>query len=176
MLKPVSVASVSSGYAGLATYAGLANALSGEAREARKAALAVIHDREGSESLFGRKASARSNLQSAVVSVSPNDEQDAVDAQTYQNALDFLLSLPDDLPAPEFGVDPDGAISFDWMPSRTRMFSISISASERVAYAWINGSDKGYGVVRFRHSAIPAPLLFVLEPFLRDDFARLQVA
>ena len=61
---------------------------------------------------------------------------------------------------PEIAVDPDGAVSLDWVPSRNRMLSISISGEhDRLAYAWIDGADRGSAVSRFDGGTIPQRLL-----------------
>jgi hypothetical protein len=174
MLEPVSIGALYLGYAVLAGYARPTSAISREADEVCKAASAVMSDRETSESLFGPKAAALSRLRSAIAAVSRDEEQEAVDAQAYFNAEQLMLALPDDLPAPEFGIDPDGDISLDWMPSRTRMFSISVSASERLAYAWLDGSDRGHGVARFRAPVVPTSVLSFLKSIVTDDGAGLR--
>ena len=60
---------------------------------------------------------------------------------------------------PEFAPEPDGAISLDWIQSRHRLFTLSISASNRLAYAWLDGTDKGHGVARFDGRTIPRRVL-----------------
>lgn len=169
MLAPLSVGALYLGYAALAGYARPTSAISSEAGQICETASGIMRDRQGSESLFGQKASALSALRAAIAAVSPDEEQEAVDPQTLINAEQLLLALPDDLPAPEFGVDPDGAISFDWIQSRTRMFSVSVTESERIAYAWLNGSDRGHGVDRFRGPLVSAVLLSVLRSIVTDD-------
>ncbi len=61
------------------------------------------------------------------------------------------------------------------MPSRTRAFSISVDDSGRLAFAWMNGSDRGHGVVRFQDS-IPAPLFSQLTDLIDDDRAAVRAA
>ena len=60
---------------------------------------------------------------------------------------------------PEFSPEPDGSISLDWIMSRTRVFSISVSPRDRLAYAWLDGSDRGHGVATFDRSMIPQRIL-----------------
>jgi hypothetical protein len=83
---------------------------------------------------------------------------EAVTAATAANAIELVRSLPPDLPLPSAAADPDGAISLDWMPSRHRVFSVSIGASNRVAYAWLDGTESGCGVEDFDGVTIPARL------------------
>jgi hypothetical protein len=176
MSEPVSIGALFVGYAVLAGYARQTSAVSREACKVSEAATDVMRGREGSESLFGQKALALSKLESAVAAVFPHDEQEVVDFQTFSNARHLLLALPDDLPAPEFSIDPDGAISMDWIQSRTRRISVSVSSSERLAYAWLDGSDRGRGVIRFRSPIFPLKLLSEIRLILTDGPAGLQPA
>jgi hypothetical protein len=75
-------------------------------------------------------------------------------------AIAFVRALPDDCALPEVGVDPDGAISLDWLCTRHRMLSISFTGrSNRLAFAWLDGTDRGNGVVRFDRQMIPRRLV-----------------
>lgn len=67
--------------------------------------------------------------------------------------------LPGYVPLPEFAPEPDGSVSLDWTESRHRRFTLSIGGSNRVAYAWLDGADKGHGVVRFDGTSIPPRVL-----------------
>jgi hypothetical protein len=61
---------------------------------------------------------------------------------------------------PENAVDPDGAIALDWIVSRHRMLSLSVAGdSDRIAYAWVDGTNKGHAVDRFDGAAVPLRLL-----------------
>jgi hypothetical protein len=83
----------------------------------------------------------------------------AIDRSAILNAQKFALSLPAGFPAPEFSAEPDGSVALDWIESRNRIFSISISAGSHLAYAWLDGSDKGHGVAQFDGEKIPARVL-----------------
>jgi hypothetical protein len=48
--------------------------------------------------------------------------------------------LPDGLPEPEVGVDPDGSVSFDW-----EGLSISLGPDGELRYAGIVGGVEDYG-------------------------------
>ena len=71
----------------------------------------------------------------------------------------FLRALPDRVPLPEISPEPDGSVSLDWTQSRNRLFSVSVSGSNRLAYAWVDGTDSGHAVVRFDGQSIPLPIL-----------------
>ena len=83
-------------------------------------------------------------------------------------ARQLVLALPSDLPLPEFAVEDDGAIAVEWLPSRSRMVSISVHGRGRVAYAWLDGTDKGHGVARFNGKELPEVLLSVIRSVTDD--------
>jgi len=177
MLEPISVtALLYLGYPALAEYAQATSAISSEASRISEVAASVMRERQWSHSLFGAKAAALSELSSVVACLYVDDEQERVTSETYRNAEQFLLALPEDLPPPAFGIDPDGAISITWAVSRARIFSVSIAESERIAYAWLDGSDRGHAVARFRTPALPAVFTSALRSIVSDDAVSLRVA
>lgn len=91
-------------------------------------------------------------------------------------ALKFLRALPENVPLPEIAPEPDGSISLDWIDSRSRMFSLSIGGSYRLAFAWVDGADKGHGVVRFGGAAVPIRILEGIAAIMPDRHASLGVA
>ncbi len=84
---------------------------------------------------------------------------------TLQNTLLFIRLLPDGIALPEIAPEPDGSISLDWMPNRHRTFSLSIGTSNQLAYAWVDGSERGHGVARFNFQMIPKRIMKELENF-----------
>lgn len=82
-----------------------------------------------------------------------------VSLDALERAEIFLRSLPDDVPLPELSVEPDGAVSLDWLPTRTRSFSVSIGESDRMAYAWVDGTDRGHAVARSVSGEAPGRIL-----------------
>jgi len=151
------------GYASVNAYARGGSAVSTEASALREAATAVVDFAERSEVLFGKKATALSSLCVLSKECSEKDWDGAgalpVDLTAVKSAADFVRALPESLPLPEFAVDPDGAVSLDWIQSKTRLFSVSISASNRLAFAWLDGSDRGHGVAKFTGDQIPRRIL-----------------
>ena len=59
----------------------------------------------------------------------------------------------------EFAPEPDGSISLDWIRSRSNFFSVSVGASDRLAYAWLDGTDRGHAVARFDGDSVPSRIL-----------------
>jgi hypothetical protein len=87
------------------------------------------------------------------------NEAAPIDSVAVRTAAEFIRAMPNDLPLPEFAPEPDGSISLDWIQSRNRLFSLSVGSTNRLAYAWLDGSDKGHGVARFDGERIPSRII-----------------
>lgn len=139
------------------------SAISPEAVAVAKAASAVMDAGERSQALFGIKAAAISELMAIANECAKPDwdgnDANAIDTLAVLKAKDFVRALPDKMPLPEFAPEPDGSISLDWIESRHRLFSLSIGASNRLAYAWHDGADKGHGVALFDGINVPSRVL-----------------
>lgn len=124
-----------------------------------EAATKVVQSTEHSLALFGEKAVALSRLAVLAQECAEPGWNGAaaapLDPIAISRAGRFIRSLPDGVPLPEFAPEPDGAVSLDWIASPTRLFSLSIGRSNRVAYAWLDGADKGHGVARFDGQNVP---------------------
>lgn len=162
MFEPLSM-TLCMGYAALAPYAHRGSAVSAEARVVSSQASSVLSGQQSSQALFGKKSLAISQLYSVVGEIVPDADQKPVAGRALRNAEQLLLAFPDDVPVPELSVDPDGAVAFDWIASRACMLSVSVNASERLAYAWLDGSDRGHGVLRFRNYIVPSQLLALIR-------------
>ena len=164
MLEPVSTLGIGLvGYAALYAYAYGSSAISPEAQTARKAASVVAKLAEDSQVLFGEKRLAISQIVSLAKEGAEagwdGDEAAPIDWAAAYTAVEFIRAMPDDLPLPEFAPEPDGSISLDWIQSRNRLFSLSVGSTNRLAYAWLDGSDKGHGVARFDGERIPLRII-----------------
>ena len=89
---------------------------------------------------------------SAATETAPPESKPEADAESAQEPEHETAQDP----VPEFAPEPDGSVSLDWIQSRTRLFSLSIGTSRRLAYAWLDGSDKGHAVSRFDGKHIPS--------------------
>jgi hypothetical protein len=168
------------GYAALAAYARGSSAISAEAQAARRSACAVLESAERSHALFGGKAAAISELMSLSNECSEpgwdGDAAAAVDPVAVAAAQEFVRVMPEDVLLPEFAAEPDGSISLDWVRSRHRRFTLSIGGSNRLAYAWLDGADKGHGVARFDGTHVPPRVLEGIRSIMNHADASLRAA
>ena len=152
-----------SAYAAMRPYARDRSAVSSAADGIRNACDQVMVSAERSQALFGDKADAIAQLISMA-----RDHQvpnwDGYGAKpihllAVRIADAFVRALPRGISMPEFAAEPDGSVSLDWMPSPNRIFSLSVNTSYRLAYAWLDGSDRGHAVARFDGDQIPPGIL-----------------
>ena len=164
MLEPVSAIGLQLGVAALYALSRPGSAVSSEAQAVQACAGAIFNRVERSDALFGGKAAAISKLwgltRSHVEAGWDGDEAAPVDLRAIVRAAAFIRALPDDFEMPEVGVDPDGAVALDWMVSRHRMLSIGVAGnSDRLAYAWLDGTDRGNAVAKFDRDTVPIRLM-----------------
>jgi len=163
MPEPVSAVGLCVGYAALHVLSRSSSAVSREAKQVQQAATALVASAELSQALFGDKVATISHLRS-IASECPDagwngTDSFGIDPMAVQMAETFVRALPDGFPLPELAPESDGSIALDWIQSRNRMFSLSIGANNRLAYAWIDGTDKGHGVASFDGKSIPQRVL-----------------
>jgi hypothetical protein len=172
MLETVSVG-VIAGYTALAALARSSTAVSREATELHSFASCLVGNGESSVALFGDKAAALDQLEQLAAECSEQG-WDGYDAQPVSgiaklNAEHFIRMLPDRFPLPEFSAEPDGSISLDWIKSRNSVFTLSIGDNDRVAFAWLDGTDRGHGVVRLVRDQIPDRVLDGIRALFSDN-------
>jgi hypothetical protein len=167
MPEPVLAIGLIAGYAALYPLTRQGTALSPMAGAVKCNASLLTEHVERSVALFGAKVGALNGLRSLAIECSLPDWDgygaEPVSGDALERAEVFLRSLPDDLPLPELSVEPDGAVSLDWLPTRTRSFSVSIGESDRIAYAWIDGTDRGHAVARSVSGEAPGRILEELK-------------
>jgi hypothetical protein len=74
----------------------------------------------------------------------------------------FLRSLGSHIGAPEIVPEPDGAIALEWANSKHQVLSLSIDLSDQIAFAWLDGAERGKGVLRMS-SQFPEKITALLE-------------
>jgi hypothetical protein len=151
------------GLSALHAVAAAGSAISREAHVIYEATIQVVASVERSQALFGEKASALAALAALEAECAAagwdGDGAEAIGPVAVAAAKHFVRVLPDGLPLPEFAPEPDGSISLDWIRSPTQVFSLSVGRSNRLAYAWLDGADRGHGVAHFDGQNIPARIL-----------------
>jgi hypothetical protein len=154
------------GYAALNVYAH-SSAVSPEALEVARRATEITQSAQNSQALFGEVSSAIEQLRAlgreCAESGWDGGEAQAIDPMALRNAEMFLRALPDGIPMPELAPEPDGAISLDWIQSRHRLLSLSLGRTLRIAYAWLDGADRGHAVDRFDGLTVPRRLLTEIQ-------------
>ena len=180
MPEPVSTAVVA-GYTMalyLATRTG--SAVSREAAAVRESASAIVASTERSIALFGAKSAVIDRIYELAAECQHDgwdgDEAFGVASDVMDRAVSFIRALPAGVALPEVASDPDGSISFDWIAARTRVFSLSVGATNRLSFAWIDGTDRGHGVARFDGDAVPARVLNGIRELTNDRATALRVA
>jgi hypothetical protein len=136
-------------------------AVSGEAADVRRRAEQIVKSKERSVALFGEKRRVISAIYGLVQESQEcaDDETTEISPLAAEMAASFVRALPDHLPLPEVASEPDGAISFDWISAKTRVFSVSVGERRRLAYAWLDGTDSGHAVARFEGDLVPPRII-----------------
>lgn len=151
-----------------------------EAQVVSVMAAEVISRFEQSQALFGEKSGAIWQLWTLANECAAQDwdgyNARAIDRQAVCMAEDFVRALPRDVAFPEFAPEPDGSISLDWIYSRNRLFSMSVGHTNRLAFAWLDGTDKGHGVAYFDGRAIPLRILEGINAIMNGGNASIRVA
>lgn len=133
---------------------------SGRLVEAARDARAKL---EQSFALFGTRGDVLAELRSVVEECEEPDWDGygaaAIDGASARVAEQIIRALPNDVAMPEVTPQPNGHIALDWIAARHRMLSVSASPNARLAFAWLDGSDRGYGVVRFDGERVPREIL-----------------
>jgi len=75
----------------------------------------------------------------------------AINFNSYNNARDFALSLPSNIPTPDVYVDPCGDIIFEWYEGKRKTFDIKIGENYELIFAGLYGSSTVYGVEYIVH-------------------------
>ena len=169
MPEPISIAlTLSLGYAALYGYGRSNTGISSEAQTTKDAVAGLLGSSERVHSLFGKKALAISDIHKVAAECAKDDWDGygalAIDPLVIWNAEEFIRALPDNLRVPEVSAEPDGSLSLDWVRSRNQIVSCSIGATNRLAFAWLDGTERGHSVVNFDGSTIPHRLLSAINP------------
>jgi hypothetical protein len=161
------------GYSAIQALSRPRSAISAEAEAVRANASIVVEQVNRSVALYGPKARLISALATLGEECSePNwDGYGAlpVSHQAIRRAGEIIASLPDDLLLPDCSAEPDGSISFDWMPDHYRTLTLSVGLNDRIPYAWVDGTNRGHAVARLIDSRLPLRILEEIRRFASHD-------
>ncbi len=180
MLEIISTVGFVVGYPALQTLARGGTAISPEADTVRNAAIELVQAVELSQALFGVKAEAISSLRKLAMEHG-QPGWDGGDAAVLSpvalfTAESFVRALPDGIPMPELAAEPDGSISLDWIQSRQRLFTLTVGNTSRLAYAWVDGTDRGHAVALFDGASAPPRIVEGIKSILSPAYASLRAA
>ncbi len=124
-----------------------------------KAGYDIQNQTESSVALFGEKDQVMTAIYELAKECSMEDWDGygalPLSIKSVEDGLQFVRLLPCDTPLPEVSPEPDGLLALEWTASKSRRLSVSFCESSRIAYAWIDGSDRGHAVARFDGQSIP---------------------
>lgn len=173
VMVPVPPANLSVGNASLLPPAPQHAAVADEAGVIREKALDVSKHIERSWVLFGSKKDALDRLYELAAECAEADwdgyDAEAVSQSAVEHSAYFIRRLPEDLPLPEISVEPDGEIALDWSPTPTQTFSVSVGATDRIACAWVNGTEHGHAVAYSNNGEIPSRILQEIQRITNND-------
>ncbi len=180
MPEPVLAIGFIAGCSALYGAARSGSAVSSEARDVQRSVIAVVETAERSHALFGDKAAAISQIWALANECSEGgwdgEEAEPISRVAASLAADFVRALPAGVPLPEFAPEPDGSVSLDWIQSRNRLFSVSVGTNNRLAYAWLDGTDRGHGVARFDGQTVSRRILDGISGIVNHGGASLRAA
>jgi hypothetical protein len=170
MYQSIPTLGVIAGFAAMWASANDGNAVSPEAQAVRAQAASVVKVLQQSQALFGPKAEAISQLMALAAG------EQIANPISVLLAEQFVRVLPNAIPLPEFSIDPDGSISLDWIKARNQIFSLSVGANSRLAFAWLDGTDKGHAVARFDGQRVPERVIEGITSIATNGNASLLAA
>ena len=86
--------------------------------------------------------------------------------RALRHAEDLIAALPDDVPLPECSIEPDGCVSLDWISAAYRTLTLSVGETDRLPYAWVDGTDRGHAVARQVDGQLPPRILAEIRRFM----------
>ena len=180
MPEPLLAIGLFAGYSAFygATRAG--SAVSSEAKSVQRSVIAIVETVERSQVLFGDKSEAISAIRALVAECKDvgwdGEAAEPINRVAASLAEDFVRALPHGVPLPEFTPEPDGAISLDWIKSRNRLISVSVGPNNRLAFAWLDGTDRGHAVARFYGQTVPERILEGIHAIIGHGTTSLRAA
>ena len=94
-------------------------------------------------------------------------DDEMFDVRPFIRARRLLDTLPNGLPIPEVGLDPDGEVSLDWIRSNRTLVSVSAGVTDDLSFAARFDDGTSYGVIRHT-AAFPLAVVDMLRRLYRS--------
>ena len=89
-------------------------------------------------------------------------QAEAVSYGSFNKTLEFMRSLPSELPLPIVVVESEDEIGLDWDEDPQRVVSLTIDSSDRIGISALFGREPIYGQVEYIDDGLPETLRDVL--------------
>ena len=94
------------------------------------------------------------------------NEDESISFEIFSEALSFLKNLPSNLEIPDIGIEPSGAITFEWYKEPFKVFVISINGTSTLEFAALAGrGNEWHGKMNYA-GEMPTQIKVALEIFL----------
>lgn len=94
------------------------------------------------------------------------NEGESISFEIFSEALSFLKNLPSNLKIPDIGIEPSGAITFEWYKEPFKVFVISINGTSKLEFAALAGrGNEWHGKMNYT-GEMPIQIKTALEVFL----------
>ena len=133
--------------------------VSEESRALEKAATQLVSKSREAVSLNTAKNALVSRLWAMVEECSEADgngyEAAPLSLAAVGQALEFIGAWPLENDLPDCAPEPDGSVNLEWIYTKHRRATVSLDGSARLAFAWLDGANKGRGVAAFQDGKVP---------------------
>lgn len=92
---------------------------------------------------------------------------ETLDIRPFIRARRLVDALPNGIPAPEVGLDPDGEVALDWIRSNRTLVSVSAGVTDDLSFAARFEDGTSYGVIRHT-DGFPLPVVDLLRRLFRS--------
>jgi hypothetical protein len=155
-------------------------AVSEAARQLQHAASDALGAFERSQALFGKKSAAIEEIWRLAGECREAgwDGYGAkpVGRDAVRRAISIIRGAPGDLPIPEVAIEPDGSIALEWSRSRHSILSLRIGSENGLAYAWLDGVERGHAVAGYDEGTFPLRVLHQIRLIFAGDDAPVGAA
>lgn len=177
MLEPLSVGAVVCTVAFAISRPG--TGYSSESHISGKSAEVFRERIESSQALFGEKGAAIADIQELLEECGKfgwdGDKAAPLNVKSARSAVDFIRALPDEFPMPEFSPEATGNLSLDWISSRHRYLSVTVTPAGRLLYVLADGVNRSRGVASFDNGQIPVTITTAISVAMKDKYASVRL-